>query len=126
MKLIDQFTSLSDANEICSKLRNAGILAYVSSAQSYMLSRVKTGALKVGLWIILDDQFEDAKELLRNPKYKPKVVLTEQEMIDLEIEAKQAKIASSKMLFEKAAAWFFGSIICGLIAFVVYGVINEV
>ena len=62
MKLIDEFESAHDADFASLNYREKGILTHVSSRHSNSL-RIITGAMKVGLWVVLEDQYQDAIEL---------------------------------------------------------------
>ena len=105
MKLITQFSDIEKANQYQLILRKAGVLAHVSSSNSYMLSQVRTGALKVGVWVVLDEQFADAKSLLSNPNHKVKLALSEEHLVALEREAKKSQLSITQRIFENIAAW---------------------
>ena len=59
-----------DAEHHAARLESKGIVTHVTAKHSQNLSRVFTGALKSGLWVLIDEQFEDAYQLLNNPKHK--------------------------------------------------------
>jgi hypothetical protein len=90
MKLIALYDDIGEANQHSLLLRQSGVLTHVSSSNSYMLSQIKTGALRVGLWAVLDEQITDAKSLLENPNHIVKTALTEEQMLDLERAARQS------------------------------------
>lgn len=125
MKLLDQFADINQANKLYVRLKGSGILTYVSSSGSYMLSKTNTGALRIGLWVVLDDQYNDAKSPIRNFNHKVKCKLTEREMAELEQEANQAYLASNKVMFEKAAAWLLSAALLVFAGYIIYSVINE-
>jgi len=70
MKLLRHYSHTSDAEDAARKLESKGILTHVTAKYSQRLSRHMTGALKAGLWILIDDQYEDAREFLNNPRHK--------------------------------------------------------
>ncbi len=121
MKLLEQFNDINQAQGLLTRLRNKGIVAYLSSANSYMLSRVRTGALKVGLWVVLDKQYHDAKALIRNPQHIPSHSLTEEEMQHIEKEITLCKPLLSKGMLEKLAAWALSILLVGFVAYIIYG-----
>jgi hypothetical protein len=103
MKLLDQFYNLDNANDLVWSLRQQGILTYVSSTKSHQLSSIKTGAFKVGLWVVLDKQFEDAEKYTKDPNHVISLKLSEEEMINLEEEAKASFSRDLSRSFTKFA-----------------------
>ncbi len=100
MILLKQYENLIDAENMASKLEKKGILAHVSSKNSYLLSRHMTGAIKVGLWIVLEKQYDDAESLLKNPKHKITTALPKDEFINL----KKTLIKDTKSKILKVSA----------------------
>lgn len=116
MKLLKEFTSLSDAESLAERLRNKGVLAHVSSKGSKQLGSPVTGAVKVGVWVVLNEQFKDATGLLTNKKHHVEHQLSEEEMKNLESMAtEQMKGSINKILNKLAIA--LASIIVMVIMF---------
>ena len=100
MKLIQQYDSEVDAKDARDNLRKRGVLTYISSRQSYSLSGVVTGAFKVGLWVIIDNQYQDACNILTKKSFKVRFPLTEEQMLKIEISNKNnAPKAIIRVLF---------------------------
>ena len=55
-----------------SRLCEAGIMAEVTSVDPHIIRPSKSRAERIGLWVVFDDQFEDAILLLENPDHVPK------------------------------------------------------
>ena len=125
MKLVTEFYDLPEAEKISNRMRRAGVMTVVTSKRSYKLSRVKTGALKVGLWVVLDEQYQDAVQLLENHDHKPKRVIPLSEMDEIQNLARLHFGSGMKKLIEKSAALFFGGILLALVIFVVIGLIID-
>jgi len=90
MKLLKEFTSLSDAEALSERLRKKGVITHVSSTHSKQLGALATGAVKVGVWVVVNEQTHDATALLKNNRHTVATALTEEEMKLLENEgAKQ-------------------------------------
>ena len=123
MKLLAKYSDLNEAKEVSLQLREKGVLTYLSSVNSYRLSRVRTGALKVGLWVVLEKQFQDAKRLLSNPNHKPMYRLSESEMAEIETKASNAYGAMSQNLINTALAWLSAITLVALIGYLLYAVI---
>ena len=70
MKLLKHYNSASDAKDDAARLEMRGIPTHVTAKYSQSLSRVYTGALKAGLWVLIEYQYEDAYKFLNNPKHK--------------------------------------------------------
>jgi len=88
MKLLKEFHSEVDADNLSERLRGRGILTHVSSKRSHRLSTAKTGALKLGVWGVLPQQYDDAYILLSNKKHKPTYMLSPEEILELEYQTK--------------------------------------
>lgn len=124
MKLLDQFYDENKANELAWELRQKGILTHISSKRSYQLGRIRTGVFKVGLWVVLDKQFNDAKKLLKNPNHVIGFKLSEEEMLTLEKEAEASFSRDISGLFTKSANWIMTLVLLAIIGFISYKVIN--
>lgn len=89
MKLISEYYSEADAEAAGQRLRTRGILTHVSSTNSHRLSRRFTGAFKVGLWVVVDNQYQDACRILSGQQCKVRDPLDEEQMMALESFARQ-------------------------------------
>ncbi|BFM13516.1 hypothetical protein R50072_36690 [Simiduia litorea] len=90
MILLREYENEVDAKNLAERLRAKGIFTHVSSRQSKRIGAFATGALKVGVWSVLDHQAKDAIALLSNSRHQVENPLTEGEMVEIE-----AKINSS-------------------------------
>jgi len=88
MILIRQYLSSSDAEIDGSDLEEQGIPTHVSSKGSHALSRSRTGAVTVSLWVLLNHQYDDAVLFLRDRKHKITTGITPAEMKHLKAQAK--------------------------------------
>ena len=123
MKLIDEFECAHDADIASLNYREKGILTHVSSRHSNSL-RVITGAMNVGLWVVLDDQYQDAIELKRNRSHQPSTALSDEEMTQLEfLGQSQLEESSSKMLSAMGYSVIV-MVLAGYILYVSYGLLN--
>jgi len=71
MKLITHFIDPGEASVAKSKLCAAGIMVEVSNIDPHVIQPSKSGAERIGLWVVFDDQLEDALLLLKNPDHVP-------------------------------------------------------
>ena len=69
MKLVTHFIDPGEASAAKSRLCEAGITAEVISVDPHIIRPSKSGAERIGLWVVFDDQFEDAVLLLENPDH---------------------------------------------------------
>lgn len=125
MKLITQYIDPGDATDANIRLRNAGVMTTVSSLDPHIISPSKTGALRIGLWVVFDDQFDDAVRLLENPAHVPKRVITIEEMNKIESASKLSMLRSGQRLLQKTATIILGVCLLGLIAYVLIGMVND-
>ena len=83
MKLLKTYSLVGDAEERCRFLETNGIAAFVSSKRSIRLGRIFTGAFQAGLWVVLDDQYLDAVQLLDNPQHQVARRLSQTEIAEI-------------------------------------------
>lgn len=118
MKLLEQYQSTYDAERVALELRRKGILAQVSDKFANPHS-FASGAFKVGLWVIVDEQFDDAFSVLNDQDYEVQNPLTEVEMIAIE----QAAAVQSRQLFAKAFDVIASSmIVVAIVVFIVHAI----
>ncbi|GAA3916748.1 hypothetical protein [Litoribacillus peritrichatus] len=55
MKLLKEFTSISDAEALAEKLRQKGVLTHISNTNSNQLGGHATGAIKVEVWVVISE-----------------------------------------------------------------------
>ncbi len=80
MQLVTQFIDPSDATAANSRLRKAGVMTEITSLDPHIMSSSRTGALRIGLWVVFEDQFNDAIQLLEDPDHVPHRVISLTEM----------------------------------------------
>lgn len=90
MILLKEFDNLIDAESLAERLRSNGVLTHISGKHANHLGPAVTGAIKVGVWVVLDHQAQDAKALLINTQHQVMQPLTEEEMIMLEAQGNHA------------------------------------
>lgn len=95
--------SLSEAESLAERLRNKGVLTHVSSKGSQQLGSPVTGAVKVGVWVVLNEQVKDATALLTNKKHNVEHQLSEEEMRNLESKATEQMTGSINKILNKLA-----------------------
>ena len=66
MKLLRYFVDPGEVSAAKSLLAQAGIATEVSNEDPHVIKRPKSGATRLGLWILDDDRFDDALRLLVN------------------------------------------------------------
>ena len=92
-------------------------MTHLSGVSSHMLSASRTGALKIGVWVVLDKQFKDAEILMDNANHTPAFPLSADEMKELESNTYENGINSNQKILEKGAAWLVS---IGLVIFIGY------
>ena len=89
MRLIAEYLDLMEAEDAAMRLRREGILTHISSKHSFVISGYVTGAFQVGLWAVLDSQYEDARAYLADENHEVTSGLSEEELSRLETKASQ-------------------------------------
>lgn len=64
MKLVTHFLDPGEASAAKSRLCEAGVMAEIGVVDPHIIQPSKSGAERIGLWVICDDQLEDARLLL--------------------------------------------------------------
>lgn len=77
MRLVTHYIDPDVAADAKSRLCEAGILTELASVDPHVIQPSKSGAERIGLWVVSDDQFEDALLLLANPDHIPQRKTTE-------------------------------------------------
>lgn len=116
MKLVDQYLDPQDAAAARRRLREAGVASLVDSMDPHSVQPSKSGVTHIGLWVVVDDQFEDAVRILENPAHQPLRVLSPQEMDIIEKSAEQ-RSGSSSRFSDRAQGLLFLAIMLALIAY---------
>ncbi|MEO0574361.1 MAG: hypothetical protein AAF004_02775 [Pseudomonadota bacterium] len=83
------------------------------------------GAVKVGLWAVLPEQYDDAEILLKNKKHKPELQLTASEIEELERDARHGLIEPLTRSVERVLEWIFGAAILLVVLYVGMGIWND-
>lgn len=84
MKLVDQYIDPNMATAARVRLRIAGIASHVDTMDPHNIQPSKSGETRIGLWVIDDDQHEDAVMVLVNPEHVPRRILSLDEISKLE------------------------------------------
>ena len=84
MKLIRNFHYVEEAEQIAEQLRQQGIVTHISSKGLHGYFKV---AIKVGLWAVLDEQYEDALKFIADPAHTITSGLTPDQIEMLQQEA---------------------------------------
>ena len=116
MKLLREFDSTFEATELSEKLENKGILTHVSSTHSHSLSRSATGEVKCGLWIVLNNQYNDAKKIIDGESEHVTNPLTQQQIIELK---RQTKLMAPNLVIRHLTKVIAGLFACFLLALII-------
>lgn len=89
-----------EAEAAALQLRHRGILTHISAKHSFSTSGYITGAFEVGLWAVLDSQYQDACAYLADENHEITSGLPEEELLQLEAASNQhAYTAFNKVIF---------------------------
>ena len=121
MKLVTQFIDPGDATEASSRLRQAGVMTEITRLDPHIMSPSRTGALRIGLWVVFEDQFDDAVQLLEDPNHVPNRVISLSEMNQIKSSTQDSWLKSGKKMLVKSATVFFGACLLGLAGYVAIG-----
>lgn len=125
MKLIAYYVDPAEASGVKSRLRKAGVLTELSNEDPHIVRPSRSGAMRIGLWVVHDDQFGDAVKLLENPDHVPKPVIDVEQMNDTKSSMKERSPASENRLFKTLTTIILGICLLGLIVYTVIGAFND-
>ncbi len=125
MKLVTQFIDPNDATEANLRLREAGVMAEITSLDPHIMSPSRTGALRIGLWVVFEDQFDDAVQLLEDPNHIPKRVISINEMNKIKSTTQEGWLKSGKKIIVTSATIILGACLLGLVAYIAIGILND-
>jgi hypothetical protein len=125
MQLVTQFIDPSDATEANSRLRKAGVMTEITSLDPHIMSGSRTGALRIGLWVVFEDQFDDAVRLLEDPDHVPHRVISISEMNRIKPTTDDSWLESGQRKLAILATLIFGACLLGLIVYVAFGMLKS-
>ena len=79
-RLLVYYVDPAQAAQMSARLRAAGVLVEVDSVDPHVVQPSKSGSTRIGLWVLCDDQFEDAIKLLKDPSHRPQRVIGAEQM----------------------------------------------
>ena len=80
MKLLTEYETTSEADSASLRLELKGIATFVSSRNTLGFPPGTIGPPGIGLWVVVDDQYEDAMALLLDPDHTVSNALTPEEI----------------------------------------------
>ena len=83
MELVSQYPDLGEAENDSYLLESRGIATFISSRRANRLLGHQRFAYQVGLWVVLDEQLDDALKLLSNKDHAVSNPLSRSEIIEL-------------------------------------------
>lgn len=125
MRLVTHYVDPGEASEVSSRLREAGVVTEINSVDPHIIKPSKSGTLRFGLWVVFDDQFDDAVQLLENPEHVPKRTITSDKLNEIRSSTEEGPFKSRKRIFENWTTLIFGACLLGLIIYTAIGVIND-
>jgi len=125
MKLVTQYFDLNEAEKENQRLRQSGVMTVVLSKKLSRLGAKFSGHYKISLWVVFDDQFEDARQLLENKNHLPQRVISQKEMEDVEHSSKKDFSMFEQTFIRNAAIILMGFLLMALLAYAALGTAND-
>ncbi len=116
MRLLTYYADPAEATEAGARLRRAGVLTRVGGVDPHAYRPPRTDAMRVGLWVVRDDQFADAARLLDDPAHVPSRILSAEEMDEIERQAEAPRTPLRRWL-DRLFFLLLGACLLGLILF---------
>lgn len=120
MKLLDQYIDPNQAAAARHRLREAGIASWVDTMDPHSIQPSRSGTTHIGLWVLQDDQFDDAIKILVDPEHVARVILSPDQIDRLESSAE--KQSKPKRPFSEVVMTI--ALLAGLMALILYTAID--
>ena len=117
MKLVTLYIDPGDAADANSRLRQAGVMTQLSFVDPHNIKPSKSGAERIALSVVFDDQLDDAVRLLKNPRHVPQRKISIAEMDEIESAGGADPFKPARSLKEKATTAVLTVCLLGLIAY---------
>ena len=117
MKLLKQFQSHTEAQLLSEHMRDHGILTYIANTNTKNLGAIGAGPLPVGVWVIVNEQVDDAVQLLHDPNHPVFSPLTEEQMQAFD---KDANTAAQSQIYHFMMKWLTTTLVLGLVSWLIY------
>ena len=125
MKLVTRFENPAAADEASRRLRAAGVMTRTAEHGSHLARLFKFRRRRTGVWVVFDDQFEDALRLLEDPDHVPRRVIGAAEIAALDAAAERHGWRRALKLFETASIYAFGAFLLGAMVYIVTGIFRD-
>lgn len=90
MRMIAKYETRSEAQERAAFLQAHGIATHISDMTALRLNLAHKGRFRAGLWVLFEDQFQDAVGLLENPDHEVSNPLSVDQLEHIETEGQHA------------------------------------
>lgn len=114
MKLIREVELDEGIEKALALLRNNGIAVRLSKEKQQEKKPSLIG-FRRGIWVLADEQYTDAKSLLRNPAHEVREVLSKSRRRELESEANRELGAASSVVLTGLRSWQVYAALLGLV-----------
>lgn len=104
MKLLTEYETTAEADTASHRLEGKGIATYVSSRHTLGFPSGSIGPPGVGLWVVLDAQYEDAMASLLDPEHPVANPLSIEEILSIREDIQTGDMST---VFE-VLAWLSG------------------
>lgn len=84
MRMVERYGSRSEAMERAAFLQANGIATHVSDMTALRVNLAHQGQFRAGLWVVFEDQYDDAMALLSNPDHEVSKALSPDQMAHLQ------------------------------------------
>ncbi len=121
MKLITLYVDPGEAQEASARLRAAGVMTRITVEDPHNIKPSKSGAKRIGLSVVFDDQFEDAVQLLKNPDHVPGRVISQAEMDEIDSGRADRRFKVGNRTASLVALIVFGLWVVSVIVYLVSG-----
>ena len=105
MKLLTEYESSAEADTASHRLETKGIATCVSSRHHMGFPEGSIGPPGIGLWVVLDDQYQDAMALLLDPNHSVSNALLPEEIQSIKKDIHSGDMSGAFKLLAWMCGW---------------------
>lgn len=114
MRILSQYQTAYEADDVACMLEDRGIAAFVSGRYEEWAGSFFRGPAAAALWVVLDEQYDDATRLLADPDHEVEIALSISEIQSLKLSIDRSHDAKWLPVWVKVAIFLVLILMVGI------------